>query len=48
MADLGKELQRDREEAGTEGSALASSKSNAHRLASKIDGLRERYEGGQG
>ena len=47
MADLGKELERARDEAGMDGAALASPKSKAHTLASDIDSVRERYDGGK-
>ena len=45
MDKLGKEMDRDRDEAGTDGYSLASAEANAHRLASQIDGVREQSEG---
>ena len=40
MAELGKELNRARYEAGTDGDALASAETKAHMLVSKNDGAR--------
>ena len=40
ITDLEKELERNRDEAGTTGSVFASSKANLCRLVSNIDGVR--------
>ena len=47
VADLGKELERARDEAGMDGAALTSAKAKAHTFASDIDGVRERSEGAE-
>ena len=44
MDDLGKNMERNRDEAGTEGAALAPSEDNAHSIAYEV---RERSEGGE-
>ena len=46
MADLGKELDRDRDEAGMDGDTLVSDEYKTHKIASDINGVRERSEGG--
>ena len=38
MAELGKELERARDEVGTDGTALASAKAKTHTIASTING----------
>ena len=47
MAELGKELERARDEAGMDGASLASAKAKAHIFPSEINGVRERSEGGE-
>ena len=42
ITGLGKELERDQEKAGMARTAFASTKSEVWRLASKLEGLRER------
>ena len=45
MIELGKGLERYQDEAVTARAALVSTKDKVHRLASEIDGVRERSEG---
>ena len=45
MIDLGKELERAQDEAGTAVATLTSAKAEVHRLTSKLGGVRERSEG---
>ena len=45
MADLGKDIEMARYEAGMDRSDLAPSEAKKHRLASEINGVRERSEG---
>ena len=45
MINLGKEMERSRDKAGTVRAALTSAKAKVHRLASDIDGVMERSEG---
>ena len=40
MAELGKDLERARDKAGTDGAALPSAGAKAHRIASNINGVR--------
>ena len=42
---MGKDMDRDRDEAVTTGSTLASAKAKVHRLTSKLDEVRKRYKG---
>ena len=44
MDDLGKDMDRVREKVGKFGAYLASAEAKVNRLASKIDGVRQRYE----
>ena len=44
---MGKELERSRGEAETVGAALASAKAEVHRIASELDGVRERSKGSE-
>ena len=44
--NLWKEIERDQDEAGTDGSAFTSVEAKVCRPASKIEGVRERSEGG--
>ena len=44
IADLGNDLERDQDEAGTAGVAFTSAKSKVCRLASNLDGVREWYK----
>ena len=46
VSNLGKELERDQDEVGTSGAAFASSEAEVFRIASKIEGVRERSKGG--
>ena len=46
VSNLGKELERDKDEVGTSGAAFASSEAEVFRIASKIEGVRERSKGG--
>ena len=47
MADMGKELERSRDKVVTDGATLVSAEVMSHRLASKINGVRERSKGGE-
>ena len=47
MAELDKEVERDRDEAGTYRAVLESADAKAHRTAYNINGIRERSEGGK-
>ena len=47
MDDLGKELDRSRDEAETDGATLASDEDKAHRIASDIDRVMKRSRGGK-
>ena len=44
---MGNEMERYREEKGTDGASLASVEDKAHRLASNINRLREQSDGGE-
>ena len=46
ISNLGKELERDQDEVGTSGAAFAFSQAEVFRIASKIEGVRERSKGG--
>ena len=47
MANLGKELERSMERAGTDGAALASAEANVNRIAFDIDRVREWSKGAE-
>ena len=44
---MGKDLERSRDKAGTDGAAFTSAKAKVHSLAYKIDRVRERSKGGK-
>ena len=46
MADLGKEMERARDEAGMDGDSLESAEAREHRLISETYMAREQYKGG--
>ena len=48
ISNLGKELERDQDEVGTARAALVSSEAEVCRIASNIEGVRERSKGGGG